>query len=246
MPFLKTIVAFGLTGLTLVIITPFGVLAFVLSLIGLKKHTDVFIYKIAQVWARILIKCIGCPTSVIGEKNIPKTGPLCFVSNHGSIFDIVLILAFAGRSVGFVAKKELAWVPFIDLWILLIGGLFIDRKNVRKAIKTIEHGVQLIKGGNAMIIFPEGTRSRGRGLLPFHAGSLKLATQSEATIVPVAISGSYEVFEKNYRVQAYPVRIQFGMPIITTDIPAADRRLVLSEHIRTMIGTMLAEDDSNK
>jgi 1-acyl-sn-glycerol-3-phosphate acyltransferase len=78
-----------------------------------------------------------------------------------------------------------------------------------------------------MIIFPEGHRSRGKGLLPFHPGSLKLATQSLAVIVPVAISGTYDLFEKNYRVSPCPLSISFCKHINTADIPVADRKTIL-------------------
>ena len=92
-----------------------------------------------------------------------------------------------------------------------------------------------------MIIFPEGHRSRGQGLLPFHPGSLKLATQSEAVIVPVAIAGTYDVFEKNYRANPGPVRLTFCKPINTVDIPVTDRKLVLSDQIYGVIKAALAE-----
>ncbi|GHU31903.1 hypothetical protein FACS1894172_07610 [Spirochaetia bacterium] len=206
----------------------------------MKEPMSLFIYKLAQLWARVIIFFTGCHLTVIGRENIPHTGHLCFVSNHDSIFDIMLMLAFADRPFGFIAKKELAWIPFIDLWILFLGGLFIDRVNPRKALKTISIGINRIKAGGSMIIFPEGTRSRGRGLLPFRPGSIKLATQSEATIIPVALSGTYNVFEKEYRVQAFPVRVQFGEPIATAGIPVPERRQVLINRIQNVIAGMLS------
>jgi len=117
----------------------------------------------------------------------------------------------------------------------MLGGLFIDRKNLRKALKTINSGIAKIKKGGAMIIFPEGHRSRGQGLLPFHPGSLKLATQSGAVIVPVALKGTWEIFEKNYRLNLCPVGITFCKPINTVDIPAEDRKQVLAERIYNVI-----------
>ena len=220
---------------------PFGLIFYFISFLGLKKLTTFLIYKIAQVWACIIVKCTGCTITIKGADNIHPTAPLCFISNHGSIFDIILLLAYSGRPVGFIAKKELIFIPFIDIWILLLGGLFIDRKNIRKAIKTIETGVRHIKEGCAMIIFPEGTRSRGKGLLPFRPGSLRLATQSNALIVPVAISGSYDVFEKYGRVKAARVTVQFGAPVDSASLPVTDRRQVLPEKIHKIIAQMLQE-----
>jgi 1-acyl-sn-glycerol-3-phosphate acyltransferase len=196
-------------------------------------------YRVAQGWARFMIALTRCKVTVRGRENIPRRGGICFVSNHGSIFDILLILAYAGRPFGFTAKKELSYIPFLNMWIFLLGGSFIDRKNIRKALKAINRGIDRIRAGGAMIIFPEGHRSRGQGLLPFHPGSLKLATRAAAPIVPVALSGSYDVFERHYRIAAVPVGISFGPPIPTADLSAGDRKQSLAEKTRDIIAGML-------
>jgi 1-acyl-sn-glycerol-3-phosphate acyltransferase len=168
-------------------------------------------------------------------EDIPRGGSVCFVSNHGSIFDIVLLLAYSRRLFGFVAKKELLYIPFLNIWIYMLGGLFIDRNNPRKALKTINAGITRIKKGGAMLIFPEGHRSRGQNLLPFHPGSFKLATQSGAVIVPVAVKGTREIFEKSYRVNPCPVGITFCKPVPTADLPAEGRKQVLADRIYNVI-----------
>jgi 1-acyl-sn-glycerol-3-phosphate acyltransferase len=232
---IKTVICFAFVVFAALVLTPLGIVVVVFSLLGLRRPMAILMYRAAQGWALLMIKLIGCKTIITGRENIPRQGGVCFVSNHGSIFDIVLLLAYAGRPFGFVAKKELILIPFINMYISVLGGLFIDRKNVRKAIRTINTGIARIKAGGGMIIFPEGHRSRGQGLLPFHPGSLKLATQAEAPIVPVAIAGSYDVFERNYRVRAAPVKVTFGKTINTSDIPAADRKLILSDQIYSVI-----------
>jgi 1-acyl-sn-glycerol-3-phosphate acyltransferase len=92
-----------------------------------------------------------------------------------------------------------------------------------------------------MIIFPEGTRSKGKGLLPFHPGSLKLATMAEATIIPIAIEGSYEALEKNNRVVSGPVKVTFLEPIDTSSLPMEDRKVVLCDRIFSAIKNELGE-----
>ena len=220
-------------------VTPFGILGFLLSLVGLRKPMTHITYRIAQGWGLFMLAVLRCKVTVVGRENIPRKGGICFVSNHSGIVDILLLLRYSGRPFGFVAKRELMFVPILNVWISILGGLFIDRKNIRKALKTINKGVARIRAGSAMLIFPEGHRSRGQGLLPFHPGSLKLATQSESVIVPVAITGSHDVFEKNYRVNTAPLRIVFCPPINTADIPAADRKLALSEQIYGVIKAAL-------
>jgi 1-acyl-sn-glycerol-3-phosphate acyltransferase len=244
MALIKTILLFILVGLSTIVLMPFGILAVILNLVGLRRFTPLGIYKIAEGWGWMLIKLVGCKLTVTGREHIPSKGGVCFVCNHGSIFDIVLILALVGRPVGFIAKKELARIPFLNLWILLIGGLFIDRKSDRKSIKrainTINEGIRRIESGGAMIIFPEGTRSKGQGLLPFRPGALKLATQAKAPIVPMTIIGSYDVFEREGLVRPVPIRVIFEKPIITAELPPEDRRNHLTVRIRELMEASLS------
>jgi 1-acyl-sn-glycerol-3-phosphate acyltransferase len=210
-----------------------------LGFFRLDKPLAFFVYKIAQIWAAILIALSGCTVTVEGKEHIPRKGGVCFVSNHGSIFDIVLALAYIGRPFGFIAKRELIFVPFIDMWISVLGGLFIDRGHPRKALKTINKGAERLKSGGRALMFPDGRRSGGEGRRPFHPGSFKLATQAGVPIVPMAITGSYDVFEKHRRVIACPVRLVFCEPVATEAIAPEERRL-LSGKVREIIGQALS------
>ena len=240
MVFVRTAAAFAFTILCLFGYIPVALPAFILSFLGLKEPMAWVNYRLAQGWARGSIFITGCKLTVEGREHIPKTGGVCFVSNHMGIFDIVLALGYSGRPFGFISKKELLYVPMLDLWIHMLGGLFIDRKNIRKAVKTINIGIRKIKQGGSMLIFPEGTRSKGRGLLPFRSGAIKLATQSLAPIVPMAITGSYDVFEKHHLVHSVPVRLVFCPVIITADMSPDERRHQLADQVRSIIEEKLA------
>ena len=230
-----TVLAFLYVMISMIILLPFGAIAMALHLLGPRKLMSRAVYLIGKGWALSIIKVIGCKVTVTGRENIPKNGGVCFVGNHSGYFDIVLLLAYCNRPIGFVAKKELIFVPFLNCWIYMIGGLFIDRSSLKKAVRTINKGVKRIKSGGGMIIFPEGHRSKGQGILPFHPGSLKLATMAEAPIVPVALEGSYEVFEKTYRVSRTSLKVTFCEPIDTASLPSTDRKLILSDRIYSVI-----------
>ena len=232
---LKTIFCFTCVAVTVLALTPVGVIVALFSLLGLRKPMLAMMCRIAQGWAWLMLKIINCKVTVQGRENIPAKGGFCFVSNHGSIFDILIFLRYAGRPFGFVAKKELLLLPILNMWILVLGGLFIDRKNHRNALKTINKGIARIRAGGGMVMFPEGHRSRGQGLLPFHPGSLKLATKSDAVIVPVALTGTWEVFEKTYRVNPGPVSITFCKPIETASLSADDRKQELVGRVYNVI-----------
>lgn len=244
MVLLKTVLAFAFTVFAMFVLIPIGIPAFILSFLGLRKPMSWVNYRVAQAWARGVILITGCSLEVKGRENIPLRGGVCFVSNHVGIFDIILALAYIGRPFGFIAKKELLFIPMLDIWIYLLGGLFLDRKNFRKALTTMNLGIQRIQNGGGMLIFPEGTRSKGRGLGPFKSGSFKLASNSLAPLIPIAISGSYDVFEKYYRVHAVPVRLVFCAPILTADMNSEERRHKLPEGVRAVIEDALANRSS--
>jgi 1-acyl-sn-glycerol-3-phosphate acyltransferase len=232
---IRTIVIFLYVAVSMVVLVPFGIIAVLFGFLGLRKPMAWFVCWFGTGWGRILIFLAGCTVTVAGTENIPKEGGVCFVSNHCGYFDIVLLLAYCGRPIGFVAKRELIFIPMLNVWIYMIGGLYIDRGSPRKAMRTIRKGVARIKKGGGMIIFPEGTRSKGRGLLPFHPGSLKLATMAEAQIVPVAISGSYNVFEKNGKVVRSSAKIGFCPPIVTAGLSHEEKKQALSDRIYSVI-----------
>jgi 1-acyl-sn-glycerol-3-phosphate acyltransferase len=237
---IHTVFAFLICGAMAVAVVPPGLFLFVLRFF-MPQTSKWLTCKIAQFWARLVIKLTGCRITVKGREHIPRMGPVCIASNHCGIFDIVLLLAYLGRPFGFVAKSELAFFPVINIWILLLGGQYINRNNMRKSVEAIGLSVEKVKHGGVMIIFPEGTRSKGRGLLPFKAGSLRLATEAGAPIVPVAIAGSYEVFEKTHLVQRTQVSITFCPVIETKDLPQGERRQVLADRVRDAIAAALAE-----
>jgi 1-acyl-sn-glycerol-3-phosphate acyltransferase len=245
MEFIKTIVVFFLTGFILVIYLIPGLILVIIRPFGLKRFVDFCLFKLAQAWARMMIFFTGCSMTISGRENIPKKGGVCFVSNHVGIFDIMLALAYIGRPFGFIAKKELLRVPGINIWILLLGGYFIDRKKPKTALISINKGVKRIEAGGAMLVFPEGTRSKGRGIAPFLPGSLKLASRAGSPIVPMAITGSYDVFEKTHRVKAVPVTVTFLGGVNPAELPPEHRKHLLAEQLHDRIAEVLETHSSS-
>jgi 1-acyl-sn-glycerol-3-phosphate acyltransferase len=221
----KTILFFIAIWGIMILAIPVAILLILLGVLpGLRRGAIFLLRNLTRLWARFVIFGTGSSVSIEGAEKIPSHGGVCFVANHPGDFDIILALAFIKRPFGFIAKREILFFPFVNLWVFFLGGLFIDRKNVAKAHRSIERGARRIRNGGAMIIFPEGTRSRGKGVLPFKGGSFKLATLADAPIVPVAISGSYTVWEETKTIQAARVRMVFCDPIPTAGLQAEDRR----------------------
>ncbi|CUN46234.1 MAG: lysophospholipid acyltransferase family protein [Sarcina ventriculi] len=162
-----------------------------------------------------LIKLSDSTVNVHGLENIPE-GPVLFVSNHQSNMDIAIICGFIDKPKGFIAKKELKKLPLINKWITLAGSIYLDRENPRKSMEGILEGIKTLKNGHSLVVFPEGTRSRGDKMGEFKSGSFKLATKSKVPIVPLTIDGTYRVMEAN-KILIKPSNINFYVhkPIYT-------------------------------
>lgn len=151
---------------------------------------------------------------VEGMGKLPE-GPVLFVANHQGMFDILVLLGYVDKPLGFIAKKEIKKIPIISSWMEELKCVFIDRSNRRAAIKVIDDGIASLKAGQSMVIFPEGTRSRGGEVQTFKSGSLRLATRANVPIVPIAINGTYKLLEANdMKMKGDHVRLTVCDPIM--------------------------------
>ena len=130
-----------------------------------------------------------------GEEQLPEEGRFVLVSNHRSGFDPLTVESVLGsRGIAFISKPSNLKIPFVGKLGYGAGFLPIDRENDRKALKTILTAVDYIKRDFcSMGIYPEGTRSRTGELLPFHAGSFKIAQKAGVPLVIVCTRGTEHV-----------------------------------------------------
>ena len=194
---------------------------------------------------RVLLKIAGADLTVDGKENIPDEAVL-FVGNHQSYFDILVTCINIKRGVGYVAKKEMLKIPFLSMWMKGINCLFLDRDNIKEGLKTILQGVEELKKGNSMFIFPEGTRNQGEEMLPFKEGSTKMAEKAKVPIVPVAITGTANLFENNHalKVTSAKVHVSFGKPILASELPKEEKKF-LGAYVQKQIREMLDTGHSN-
>jgi 1-acyl-sn-glycerol-3-phosphate acyltransferase len=123
-----------------------------------------------------------------GKGNVPTTGPVLIVSNHQSNLDPVLVGLACPRQLKYLARKGLFFFPF-NLWIRALGAFPIDRE--KGAIAGIRTALNLLKQNNALVVFPEGSRTNDGKLQEMLPGFCLLARKSGATIVPAAIDGAF-------------------------------------------------------
>ncbi len=156
-----------------------------------------YILQATDRWGSNIVKHFNVTINLNGEENIPEEGPVLYVANHQGYMDIPVCLAVLNKiQIGFIAKENLFKIPVFGPWLLRIGCIAIDRDDARASLRAIEEGVNLIKRGFSLLIFPEGTRSQGGPIKEFRKGSMRLATKAGVPIVPVTIDGTYTVYEE--------------------------------------------------
>ena len=188
-----------------------------------KKEADTYIEKCIKEWASFVVNKIPVNIKVEGLENIPKEACL-FVSNHQSFIDIPVLLKVIPGVVGCVAKKELANLPVITFWMEQIGCVFIDRENPREGIKSILKGVENLKEGRSMLIFPEGTRSKSSEMAEFKKGTLKMAQKTGVPIVPITLDGTYKAYEHNgYKIKNADVKVIIHDPVFINELSKEEK-----------------------
>lgn len=224
----------------------FSPVMFVLWLIGKKKPSikdkasRAIIYRAFGVVRFIA----GTKLVVLGKDSIPTDSAVLYVGNHRSYFDIILSYISVPGITGFIAKKEMNRYPLLRGWMRYIHCLFLDRDDIRQGMQTILTGIEKVKSGISIFVFPEGTRNKSDDeFLPFKAGSLKIAEKSGCPIVPVAINNSDEVFEKHLpRIYKTTVVIEFAPPIYPNQLDKEARK----ELPETVVNTIKAMYEKNR
>lgn len=209
---------------------------------GKLKEKEIYSNEVTSKWAMSQVKLSGARVKVEGLENIPKDRAVLFVSNHQSNFDIALLMSFIDKPKGYISKIEMAKLPLLRSWMKNINCVFMDRSSLKKSAEAIIEGVKVLKEGHSLVIFPEGTRSKGNTMGEFKGGSFKLATKAKVPIIPVTINGSYKLMEaNNNKIKPADVTVYVHPPVETANL-SKEELLELPDKVKDIIGTKLSNE----
>ena len=155
--------------------------------------------------------------TIIGKENIPKDGSILIVGNHKHLMDQCLAIISTKRVIHYMAKKEYFDGKFA--WFFKMAGCIpVDRSKKDENAKS--SGLEVLRNGEVLGLFPEGTRNRTTNfLLPFKFGAVSMANKTDSYLVPFGITGDYKFRSKN-------LTIRFGKPFkASDDLEKANKRL---------------------
>ncbi|URZ01399.1 lysophospholipid acyltransferase family protein [Clostridium felsineum] len=202
------------------------------------EEYEAAVHNVIFNWAKTILKVIGIKVNVKGIENIPKD-TCVFISNHQSNVDFLAIMGTIDKQIGFIAKKEILKIKVVSGWMRMMHCVFIDRNDIRKSLMAINEGVDNLKKGYSMAIFPEGTRSKSSNMSEFKKGSLKLATKANAIVVPIAIDGGYKLFEEvNGKLRSGVVNMSILEPINIAELDK-EQKAKISEILHNKINSEL-------
>jgi 1-acyl-sn-glycerol-3-phosphate acyltransferase len=199
-------------------------------------------WAVAPGYIRGTAAAFGIRRRLEGWESLPEdlrsgTRPAVFIGNHTSQFDPPLLISTLPSRPVFIAKKELARVPFLGWVIWLADFIFIDRDRRGSALRSLAAAARRIHDGQSLAAFPEGTRSATGELLPFKKGVFALAFEAGVPVVPLAIHGGREILPRGtWRVRGGTYRITVGTPLETGNFPDAEAlRQAAEEAVRRLL-----------
>lgn len=187
-------------------------------------------YHFAMLFSK-MSRLVGLKVTYRIPESAKTNGSVVYIANHQNNYDMVTTTGALQPGSVTIGKKSLVFVPFFGIIYWLTGNILLDRENKNKSKNTITDVVDQMRAKNlAVWIFPEGTRSRGRGLMPFKMGAFHTALQAGVNVVPTVISNTHQQVKLN-RWNNGEVIVEMLEPIDITQYKKREiRRLMNDSH----------------
>lgn len=173
-----------------------------------------FVHREQQFWSKAFFRLMFLPVSVDGFEHIQPHQSYVFVANHQSMFDVWLVYGWLPVVFKWLMKAELRHIPFVGTACKAAGHIFVERKNAKASVESLQQIEKQLTDGVCTVIFPEGTRSRNGETGRFKRGAFQIALDLGLPVIPLSLSGCFDVLPKGKPfVSWHPVHMHIGEPI---------------------------------
>jgi 1-acyl-sn-glycerol-3-phosphate acyltransferase len=177
-----------------------------------------------HAWAPGLLGGAGARLSVRGLEQVDLSRAHFLVANHQSWIDIPALFRALPLPLHFLAKRELAAVPFLGWYIRAMGMVFVERRDPRAGRASVGRAADLLASGKSVLSFPEGTRSRDGRIGEFKSGAFGAALAAGVAVVPIGLVGTGRVLPRvGFRVRPGVIEVRIGAPIDVAPYAPFDR-----------------------
>lgn len=204
-------------------------------------------YYPAKVWSRLVCYLLLLPVHVQGREKLHSRTSYVFVPNHQGAFDIFLIYGFLNRNFKWMMKKSLRKIPFVGKACESAGHIFVDRSNPKKILATMRQAESSLTDGVSLVVFPEGARTYTGKLGPFKRGAFQLADDLQLAVVPVTISGSFQILPRTGKwIHRHALQMVIHDPIPPKGQGAENVRATMAEALTAVESALPVEYRSSE
>ena len=199
---------------------------------GRKQH------RIAQFWARGVLRAVGIRVLVAGQEKVQACPAAVYAANHLSAIDIPVLYSHIPGQFRIMAKRELFRYPFLGGYLKRSGQIPIVLGDAHASMRSLNRAGEAVRKGMPLVVFPEGGRSKTGELQDFMGGAFYVAIRAQVPVIPVAIVGGYELLPINsFHALPGTVGLVFGEPVPTAGLRLRDSAQ-LSARVRVEIARL--------
>ncbi len=209
-------------------------------LVSFRLIPDSILSKMIRFWGRTLLKLLSVQLEFVNTSTLEDQRPRVIIVNHQSALDLLWTAAIVPPSVSAIGKKEIIFVPIINVVWWAFDFIRIDRSNTRKAIQSLQGVAEnLSTRKKSLLVAPEGTRTYTGEILPFKKGAFHIAFTGNIPIYPVVVSGAFELLPRTrFLPKPGVIRVQFLAPVETKGLKIDDMPPLIDKVRNQMIAAL--------
>lgn len=218
----------------------FGSVVLLAQLLGVKRTRHGLYEKCARWWSRGILAAAGVKVVTHRSPLIAPDRPHVYIANHVSWFDIPVMIESL-PDFGFMAKREVERVPIFGSAARAVGVMYLDRENRKAAFTAYDNAAKLIREGDSVVVYPEGSRGDVYALRPFKKGPFVLAIQAGVPIIPIVVHGTIAVNARgSLQAKSGTVHVHLLDPVSTEGM-TYEQRDELAETVRSRMAEVLRD-----